>query len=104
MTSFNKLVRDNIPAIIEASGRKAITRTLHGTELNDALAEKLNEEVAEFQESRSIEELADILEVVRALGEHLGVNIGELEAIREKKAVERGGFSEGVFLVETRES
>ena len=103
MTSFNKLVRDHIPAIIEASGRKAITRTLQGLELIDALAEKLNEEVAEFQESRSTEELADILEVVRALGEHLGVNIDELEAIRENKAAERGGFYEGVFLVETRE-
>jgi predicted house-cleaning noncanonical NTP pyrophosphatase (MazG superfamily) len=103
MTSFNKLVRDHIPAIIEASGRTAITETLHGMELTDALAEKLNEEVAEFQESRSTDELADILEVVHALGEHLGVNIDELEAIRENKAVERGGFSDGVFLVETRE-
>ena len=103
MTSFNKLVRDHIPAIIEASGRKAITRTLRGMELIDALAEKLNEEVTEFQRSRSTEELADILEVVRALGEHLGVTADELEAVREKKAVERGGFSEGVFLVETCE-
>ena len=45
---FQKLVRDNIPAIIEKNGETCMTRTLSGKEYEDALAEKLQEEVTEL--------------------------------------------------------
>lgn len=67
---YNKLVRDRIPEIIEQSGKKAVTRIAGDGEYRQYLREKLQEEVGEFMENGNPEELADILEVVFALGVH----------------------------------
>ncbi len=64
---YNKLVRDRIPEIIEASGKRCVCSTLSDEEYLAKLDEKLNEELAEYQESKSMEELADLLEVIRAV-------------------------------------
>lgn len=48
-----KLVRDNIPAIIEKNGETCVTRTLSDKEYEDALTNKLQEEVAELLGWRS---------------------------------------------------
>ena len=61
-------------------------------------AEKLQEELAEFLDSKDPEELADLLEITYAVGESLGVSKEELEAMRVKKAKERGGFSKRIIL------
>ena len=98
----NKLVRDNIPAIIQQHGETPITRTLETAEYQDALLRKLHEEVAEFCATGHLEELADILEVVYALAAVAGMNQGQLEAVRQDKLRERGGFRHRVFLVETQ--
>ena len=66
MKRFDKLVRDKIPQIIEASGKTPITRILDREEYMTCLETKLDEEVCEFHESKAMEELADILEVVYA--------------------------------------
>ena len=58
---YNKLVRDRIPEIIEASGKRCVCSTLSDEEYLARLDEKLNEELAEYQESKSMEELADLL-------------------------------------------
>ena len=76
--NFNKLVRDNIPEIIESGGEKPIIRTLDDEEYRLCLEEKLDEEVAEYHESKAIEELADILEVIYALSEAQGYSVDEL--------------------------
>lgn len=44
---YQKLVRDNIPAIIEKNGETCVTRKLTDKEYEDALANKLQEEVAD---------------------------------------------------------
>jgi predicted house-cleaning noncanonical NTP pyrophosphatase (MazG superfamily) len=64
------------------------------------LEEKLAEETGEFLKEKNAEELADILEVVYALGETLGVSKEESEAVREKKAEERGGFAKRIIREE----
>ena len=92
MPSYQKLVRDRIPEIIEAAGKKPVTHILDEAAYLDELDRKLNEECAEYQESKSLEELADMLEVMYAIAEARGYSVAELEAIREKKAAERGGF------------
>ena len=96
---YNKLVRDQIPDIIRASGKEPVIRTLDDGEYFRCLNEKLDEEVAEFHADRTVEELADILEVVFALTEALGVSREELMQIYGKKHSTRGGFQDRLFLV-----
>ena len=75
MKTYNKLVRDRIPEIIEANGHKCETRVLNDDEYLLELKNKLQEEVNEFLESGSVEELADILEVVHSLSAQFGTSI-----------------------------
>ena len=96
---IQKLVRDKIPAIIQAQGKTPSIRILSDAEYTAALEKKLDEEVAEFHKDQNLEELADILEVVYALTENLGYSKEELQTLREKKAAERGGFRDRVFLI-----
>ena len=64
---YNKLVRDRIPEIIAADGKRCTVETLSDEEYLLLLDHKLDEELAEYQESKSLEELADLLEVIRAV-------------------------------------
>lgn len=65
---YNKLVRDKIPQIIfENEGKNSQTSILEGKALQEALLRKLDEEIAEYKEAYSDEEMADILEVLYAL-------------------------------------
>ncbi len=97
---YNKLVRDRIPEIIEASGKQCICFTLSDEEYIAKLDEKLNEELAEYQESKSMEELADLLEVIQAVVVARGSSIEEVEAIRRVKAEKRGRFEKRILLTE----
>jgi predicted house-cleaning noncanonical NTP pyrophosphatase (MazG superfamily) len=95
---YNKLVRDKIPAIISADGKKLKTRILSDEEHLQALIKKLSEELAEFEEALSLDELADLQEIVHALADAIGSDRIELEKVRAKKAEKRGGFKEKIFL------
>ena len=64
---YNKLVRDKIPEFIESSGKTCTVETLTDEKYIAMLDTKLNEELAEYQESKSLEELADLLEVMGAV-------------------------------------
>lgn len=99
MTVYNKLVRDKIPAIIESAGEKPHIRTLEDEEYRMCLEAKLDEEAAEFHKEQNLEELADILEVVYALAEHLGSSREELEEVYRIKNEKRGGFRDRIFLI-----
>ncbi len=96
---YNKLVRDSIPEIIAAQGEKPIIRVMDDKEYIISLEKKLDEEVAEYHESKEIEELADVLEVIYALCEAKGHSVDELMMVYEKKHIERGGFSKRILLV-----
>ncbi|MBI4979968.1 nucleoside triphosphate pyrophosphohydrolase [Candidatus Woesearchaeota archaeon] len=100
---YDKLVRDSIPEIITRDGKVAITYVANDEEYFTRLKQKLEEEVKEFQQSGSAEELADVMEVVYALGDYLGVPKERLEDIRNKKCEERGGFKGRIVLVEVKE-
>lgn len=94
----SKLVRDRIPEIIRASGENPVTHTASDDEYLSKLCDKLQEESREFSESRNQEELADILEVIYALGAAMGKSPEELETIRKKKQIERGSFVKKIIL------
>jgi predicted house-cleaning noncanonical NTP pyrophosphatase (MazG superfamily) len=97
---YDKLVRDRIPEIITAAGERPVTRIADPIEYRALLRAKLVEELHEFLESENPEELADVLEVSRALAVDLGSSPEKLEEIRRRKASERGAFSEHVVLME----
>lgn len=94
----NKLVRDRIPEIIEKSGKKAYCHILSNEEYIEELDRKLNEECIEYQIDKSIEELADMLEVMYAIVQARGYSIEELEQVRAEKAEKRGGFKDRIYL------
>ena len=95
---YNKLVRDRIPEIIEADGKKCVCETLPQDQYIDMLDAKLNEELAEYQESKSIDELADLLEVMGSVVKARGFSWEDLTAIQKKKYADRGGFDKRIFL------
>lgn len=99
---YNKLVRDKIPAICKANGAIPKTRILKDDkEYLEALITKLGEESNEVKDDPSLAELADTLEVLQAIGRELGFTPEQIEAARQKKAKERGGFTERIFLIST---
>ncbi len=102
-TIYNKLVRDKIPEIIEVDDKKANTRTLKDGEYLVELARKLQEEAEEFIKDASINELADIKEILIAMRESIGVSDDALENARRQKADERGGFRDKIFLESVEE-
>ncbi|SFP98961.1 Predicted house-cleaning noncanonical NTP pyrophosphatase, all-alpha NTP-PPase (MazG) superfamily [Lachnospiraceae bacterium XBB1006] len=95
---YNKLVRDKIPEIIEADGKKCEIEILSDERYLKALDAKLNEELEEYHKDQNIEELADLLEVIYACAEARGASKEELERVRAGKAEKRGGFAKKIFL------
>ena len=102
--SYHKLVRDRIPEIIEADGKVCICETLSDEDYIYLLDQNLNEELAEYQESKSLEELADLLEVMQAVAKARGWTLEELERVRANKAAKRGGFEKKILLKEVLEN
>lgn len=97
---YYKLVRDRIPEIIEANGQTCITETLSDEEYLRLLDEKLAEELDEYQANKSLEELADLLEVMRAVVKARGWTLEQLEQVRSEKATKRGRFEKKILLKE----
>ena len=100
---YHKLVRDRIPEIIEQAGQACAWSVLPDGEYLEMLDEKLNEELAEYQEDKSMEELADLLEVMRTVALARGSSLEEIEEIRRRKAEQRGGFEKKILLEEVTE-
>lgn len=104
MKVYNKLVRDHIPDIIKKDGMLPSTKILSDEEYKEELQKKAQEELSEYLQAatnkESIEELADLLEVVHALCNVHGYSLEDLEKIRKQKAADRGAFNEKVLLVE----
>lgn len=98
MIEYNKLIRDRIPEIIKASGKECLIEIMSEEEYINALEIKLNEELVEYQEEKDLEELADLLEVIYAITVARGHTIQELEQLRNKKLIERGGFIKRLHL------
>ena len=104
MPMYHKLVRDLIPEIVEADGKTCVCETLSDKEYLCLLEQKLNEELAEYQESKCLEELADLLEVMQAVVKARGCTMEQLESLRAEKAAKRGGFEKKLLLKEVIEN
>lgn len=102
---FKKVVRDKIPDTIIQKGESVSLLQIKGDQLVCALKSKLIEEALEVLDAKStsdtVEELADVLEVIHAISHHLKVSMKSIEDARKVKFEERGGFKDGKVLVKT---
>ena len=101
--TYNKLVRDLIPDIIENSGKQCRTRILSDDEYLEKLDAKLNEELEEYHKDKNIEELADLLELIRTAAVARGYTLEDLESVRAEKSKQRGGFEKKILLIDVSE-
>jgi predicted house-cleaning noncanonical NTP pyrophosphatase (MazG superfamily)/quercetin dioxygenase-like cupin family protein len=97
--SCRKAVRDKIPEIIRNSGREFATKELSDPEFLVELENKLGEELAEYLQSKELEELADLLEVIYRIAELRGASKDNLEALRLQKKLKKGGFEKNMVLL-----
>lgn len=95
-----KLVRDNIPVIIEQQGKKAIIRQASNSEFLHLLFIKLQEEIVEFAYNPNVEELADIMEAILTLGEIWGISETSIQKIRLQKRQINGAFNNRTILID----
>ena len=100
---YNKAIRDKIPEIIESSGSSCLIEVLDDEKFVEELVLKLEEELGEFKETRSIEELCDLIEIAYRIAELNGVSNEELEEMINKKNIERGKFEKNLFLIQVNE-
>jgi len=103
MDIFNKLVRDNIPEIIQKENKIPKTRILSNDEYKYELLKKLVEESNEVLEAREdkkdlIKELGDLLEVIDSTIKAFDLKKEEILALKDKRRQERGGFDKQIFL------
>jgi predicted house-cleaning noncanonical NTP pyrophosphatase (MazG superfamily) len=96
---YEKAVRNRIPEIIKADGRNCEFVILDNASFLQEMNKKLSEEMSEYNKNNSIEEIVDILEVSYRIAELQGYNKETIEKIRKQKNIERGNFSNNIFLI-----
>ena len=96
--TYNKLIRNRIPEIIAANGKTCRTRQADGAEYRGLLEKKCMEEWQEYLESGSLEEMADLMEVIEAICKARGFDPAALQAVKQEKAAKRGAFEKRIFL------
>ena len=105
--TYNKLVRDHIPTIIENDNKKCNTRILEDKEYIDELLKKLKEESNELCEATDkdsiISEIADVMEVLDAIQNYHGIDFSQVLARKVNKAKTRGRFNDRIFLEDVEE-
>lgn len=102
--TYNKLVRDKIPANIDSmEGRKANWRIMDDEEYIKELNKKLLEESHEFIEENATEELADVMEVIQNIMRAKNISWEEVKKIQEMKRQQKGGFNNKIYLIDVEQ-
>ncbi|OSB11670.1 phosphoribosyl-ATP pyrophosphohydrolase [Paraclostridium bifermentans] len=101
MKVYDKLVRDRIPEIIESSGNKCEIEVVSDEVALEYLYKKLNEEVGELLEDKNLDEIADVMEVLFAIGSKYGYSEEDVLGRRNDKKDARGGFEKNLILKKT---
>ena len=101
MKIYDKLVRDKIPEIIENSGNHCEVEIVSDEVALEYLYKKLNEEVEELLEDKNLEEIADVVEVLFAIGKKYGYSEKDILNKRSEKRKKSGGFEDNIILKKT---
>lgn len=106
-STYHKLVRDRILAIIEADGLDCNICILLQEKYLLEIKKKLYEEIKDFEgganEKDAIEEMMDILELLHVALDIYSKSFADLEAVRTQKKKRRGGFSKGLYLIDVED-
>ena len=99
---YDKLVRDNIPEIIKENNGIPYIRKLNDSEYWEHLLKKDSEELEEVRNASSSEEikkeLADKVELIRAMAEFNGFAFQDVINEADSKKAKRGGFEKRILL------
>jgi predicted house-cleaning noncanonical NTP pyrophosphatase (MazG superfamily) len=99
---MGKLVRDNIPEMIRASGRTPAVNVLGMEAFETALRAKIIEEASELRAAANgmeiCAEAADVLEAVIALAAYHGFSLNDVAKEANRRRDERGGFIKRYWL------
>lgn len=98
MKTYNKLIRDKIPEIIEKNGTFFISHIADDKEYIGALKNKILEELKEFYENPCAEEIGDIIEVLYAVAKYYNIKECEINRARSLKNKSRGKFEKRIIL------
>lgn len=102
--TYNKLVRDKIPDSINSKkGKKAKFRIMNDEEYLKELNKKVLEEAREFIEENSVEELADVMEVIESIMKARNITWKDVRKAQQLKRELRGGFNNKLYLESVEE-
>src|SRR5437867_3479065 len=97
--SYSKLVRDNVPEIIRKKGGTVLYHTAGSDEeFWHKLKQKLQEEIDEFTTNETIENFADVVEVMDAMQVFKEYDSRDLAAVQQNKAIDRGAFNKRIII------
>ncbi|MBF2056731.1 MAG: hypothetical protein IGQ45_05780 [Cyanobacterium sp. T60_A2020_053] len=103
MMIYNKLIRDKIPDILSKNNLQYNIDNFSDHEYQQALKDKLLEEVQELLISKNSqeieEEIADIYEVLDSLIDIFGLNQEKIKDIQVQKRIDKGSFRANIKLV-----
>ena len=97
----DKLVRDKVPERIRAKGETCTTHVADDDEYRAKLKEKFSEELAEYLEKESLEEMADVFEVITAILALQGWKIEDVIKAQQQKRGTHGSFEGRIILEES---
>lgn len=104
MKTYDKLVRDNVLKILKKS---SVGHKYHiaedDTEFKEKLYKKLQEEIREFKAEPSLEEFADIMQVLESIAKFYNFSLKDIKEVKGKKRIEKGGFDNRIILESTNE-
>jgi predicted house-cleaning noncanonical NTP pyrophosphatase (MazG superfamily) len=97
----DKLIRDRLPEVMRQNNVAMCERVMDNAEYYSRLKDKVLEEADELfragTESEHLEELADLLEVIHALGKVYSISIEQIEEKRTQKRDQKGGFEGKIY-------
>ena len=100
--TYNKLIRDRIPEIIRADGKRCEVEVMGHEAYREALRAKIleeAEEVATAGDGQLGEEVADLLEVLDALCAVYGLDPDAVRQTQQRRRMERGAFERRLRLL-----